>query len=491
MISKRETLHISDDAGRIAMREIDLPKYTGDTDLEDPLTRYIYSNHLQSASLELDEDGDIISYEEYHPYGTTAYQANNAGINATAKRYRYTGKERDEESGLYYHGARYYIPWLCRWTAVDPLEAKFAGMSPYNYAFNNPVMWNDLSGASPGDESQQYNGRNIEHTQKIVDNTLYDVSLGYNASTGLNDIELFYQKSPYDDGGLTLNQQAESNSKGNFLGWGMSNNELALEWANQKHYGGYIKGDMLFYRTEDGSTVRNDEFGTPYRAHDMMYIDSIQINDKNFGIWGTWGNMTSSPSPLGNKANRESHNYSFDRVLRKNLGISSKEFNSELRTNLTFLAVGEALPNLSLPKFNKSSKTTSSRTFYTVQNTEDALRLRTTGTPWPTAPYRSHLGEGIYAWSEREIAEQYLSDGLKQGKANLEILSITVSERNFSSFNKAYLTEGLQAEKFIGNHSRLFGQGLSHNYDYIRGLTNNYAAEHYFNKSIFNKLKIN
>jgi hypothetical protein len=40
----------------------------------------------------------------------------------TSKRYRYTGKERDEESGLYYHGARYYAPWLGRWTAIDPLQ---------------------------------------------------------------------------------------------------------------------------------------------------------------------------------------------------------------------------------------------------------------------------------------------------------------------------------------------------------------------------------
>ena len=147
---ERQTVHISDDTGRIAMLE----KRTIGTDpspLE--LTRYIYSNHLQSASLELDEVGEVISYEEYHPYGTTSYQAMNASIKATAKRYRYTGKERDDESGLYYHGARYYIPWLARWTAIDPMEAKYAGMSPYNYSFNNPVMYNDPSGADPEDEN--------------------------------------------------------------------------------------------------------------------------------------------------------------------------------------------------------------------------------------------------------------------------------------------------------------------------------------------------
>ena len=145
---ERQTVHVSDDTGRIAMLETRTAGLAADDNgTEGVLTRYIYSNHLQSASLELDENANIISYEEYHPYGTTSsYQAMNASIKATAKRYRYTGKERDEESGLYYHGARYYIPWLARWTAINPMEAKYAGMSPYNYSFNNPVMYNDPSG---------------------------------------------------------------------------------------------------------------------------------------------------------------------------------------------------------------------------------------------------------------------------------------------------------------------------------------------------------
>ena len=109
------------------------------------LMRYIYSNNLSSAMLELDDNGEIISYEEYHPFGTTAYQATNSQINAVAKRYRYTGKERDEESGFYYHGARYYIPWLCRWTQCDPIGIK-DGLNVYAYVSNNPVMLNDPSG---------------------------------------------------------------------------------------------------------------------------------------------------------------------------------------------------------------------------------------------------------------------------------------------------------------------------------------------------------
>jgi len=149
-IVERVTLHVSDDTGRIAMLENrTFGTQANDNNTAPSLIRYIYSNHLQSASLELNHLAEIISYEEYHPYGTTSYQAMNASIQAVAKRYRYTGKERDEESGLYYHGARYYIPWLCRWTAVDPLESKYAGMSPYNYSFNNPIVWNDPSGMGP------------------------------------------------------------------------------------------------------------------------------------------------------------------------------------------------------------------------------------------------------------------------------------------------------------------------------------------------------
>lgn len=147
---ERKTVHVSDDTGRIAMLETyDASLYS---DATDPiLKRFIYSNHLQSATLELNQEAEIISYEEYHPYGTTSFQANNDAINASAKRYRYTGKEKDEESGLYYHGARYYIPWLGRWTACDPLESKYGGGSPYVYCSDNPVNRVDQNGMSDDD----------------------------------------------------------------------------------------------------------------------------------------------------------------------------------------------------------------------------------------------------------------------------------------------------------------------------------------------------
>jgi hypothetical protein len=61
---------------------------------------YQLGNHLGSSSVELDKDGALIAYEEYHPYGTTSFQAGRSAAEVSLKRYRYTGKERDDESGF-------------------------------------------------------------------------------------------------------------------------------------------------------------------------------------------------------------------------------------------------------------------------------------------------------------------------------------------------------------------------------------------------------
>jgi len=62
------------------------------------------------------------------------------------KRYRYVGKEKDGESGLYYYGARYYAAWVGRFISVDPLAAKYSQLTPYNYAANNPIGDLDIDG---------------------------------------------------------------------------------------------------------------------------------------------------------------------------------------------------------------------------------------------------------------------------------------------------------------------------------------------------------
>ncbi|KYC35940.1 toxin [Scytonema hofmannii PCC 7110] len=144
---ERETLHILDDKQRIAVIET---RTQGNDGSLIQLIRFQLSNHLSSATLELDVQGSIISYEEYYPFGSTSYQSSRSAAEVGLKRYRYTGKERDEESGLYYHGVRYYAPWLARWTSVDPAIVSGQGGQrfdqSYQYVENRPLIALDPDG---------------------------------------------------------------------------------------------------------------------------------------------------------------------------------------------------------------------------------------------------------------------------------------------------------------------------------------------------------
>jgi RHS repeat-associated protein len=138
---ERETLHLMDDKQRIALVETRTLDTAGTDPALPQVIRYQFGNHLGSASLELDDQAQIISYEEYTPYGSTSYQAVR-NQTETPKRYRYTGKERDEESGLYYHGARYYAPWIGRWTSCDPVRNE----NLYCFVRSNPLSYFDPDG---------------------------------------------------------------------------------------------------------------------------------------------------------------------------------------------------------------------------------------------------------------------------------------------------------------------------------------------------------
>ncbi|HKP11146.1 MAG TPA: toxin TcdB middle/C-terminal domain-containing protein [Blastocatellia bacterium] len=144
---ERETLHVTNGGQRVALVET---RAQENPPALEQLIRYQLSNHLGSASVELDGQGRLISYEEYTPYGSTSYQATDKSVIAAAKRYRYTGKERDEETGLSHHEKRYYAPWLGRWTSCDPAGLE-DGVNLFAYARDNPLRFTDPEGTSAWD----------------------------------------------------------------------------------------------------------------------------------------------------------------------------------------------------------------------------------------------------------------------------------------------------------------------------------------------------
>ena len=166
---ERQSLHVRDDSQRIAL--VETQTAGGGTGTPAPAVRYQFGNHLGSSALELDGGAALISYEEYYPYGSTSFQSGANAAQVSLKRYRYTGKERDAENGFYYHGARYYAPWLGRWISCDP-KSIVDGINLYQYVHNNPVKNTDSTGyqtEQPMDEVTVWAPEDQCHSQRCKD----------------------------------------------------------------------------------------------------------------------------------------------------------------------------------------------------------------------------------------------------------------------------------------------------------------------------------
>jgi len=143
---ERQTLHVLDGTRRIAMVETKTVDVTvAANTLPSTSLRFQFSNHLGTACLELDETGAVITYEEFYPFGGSSYEAGRSAAETSLKRYRYAGKERDEETGLYYFGARYYASWLGRWLSPDP-DGMAGGWNLFAYCRGNPISRSDPNG---------------------------------------------------------------------------------------------------------------------------------------------------------------------------------------------------------------------------------------------------------------------------------------------------------------------------------------------------------
>jgi RHS repeat-associated protein len=106
---------------------------------------YFHSDHLGSASWITNNAGLPVQHLQYLPFGELFANEQSTGYN---ERFTFTGKERDAETGYYYHGARFNSSDI-GWLSVDPMADKYPSMTPYNYCAWNPVKLVDPTGEWP------------------------------------------------------------------------------------------------------------------------------------------------------------------------------------------------------------------------------------------------------------------------------------------------------------------------------------------------------
>jgi YD repeat protein (fragment) len=128
-------------------------------------TFFYHSDHLGSTSYITDDKGNITQYDAYLPYGELLVDEHSSSEDLP---YKFNGKQFDEETGLYYYGARYLNPMASIWYGVDPQIEKMPKDGSYSYCFGNPIKLIDPNGERPTEEEAARISAHVYGTEKVT-----------------------------------------------------------------------------------------------------------------------------------------------------------------------------------------------------------------------------------------------------------------------------------------------------------------------------------
>lgn len=142
-----------------------------DPDNYENLQFFFHPDHLGSSSFITNLDGEVVQHIEYVPFGEVFIEERNSVWNTP---YLFNAKEFDEETGLYYYGARYYDSRLGIWLSADEERENIPFSSPYTYCFNNPLNLVDPDGNSPVSIAIKFSSKKalIQTAKTVVKSTI-------------------------------------------------------------------------------------------------------------------------------------------------------------------------------------------------------------------------------------------------------------------------------------------------------------------------------
>jgi RHS repeat-associated protein len=269
-------VHVMDDRQRIALVRVG-PAHPDD---RGPAVAVHLADHLGSCTVVVDHLGQLTSREEFTPYGETSFGSH------TRKRYRFTAKERDEESGMHYHGARYYLSACARWISADPSardanEGDAGLLNAYRYVLSNPMLFMDPDGR---DAYILLNtgGREIDYAAVSTRKAEIESRI---AATGRRGQDRVYVVEAFDLG--QLRRQIEGITAGSrWDEWASSHAKLLSWMAGPQGFGKTVELSEWGHGGKDGPIGRDVTSGSdrlgPGRDEKQLKLDGWNKIDFNF-----------------------------------------------------------------------------------------------------------------------------------------------------------------------------------------------------------------
>ena len=294
-------------------------------------TFFYHSDHLGSTSYITDDHANITQYDAYLPYGELLVDEHSSSEDLP---YKFNGKQFDEETGLYYYGARYMDPKISMWLGVDPLMEKYPNVTGYCYTMDNPIKFIDPNGKETyviknktgtytvvGGILNNNRGIYIASKDKSGKYTIKGEMIGISTST-----TTFYNTDANKGkGGWAIGAQINPNDKSgiNFLNKIVSSNVTLGDYMNNARtnhpYDFKVTngGDKVISNTQTyiyrGVSIGKDGFGY------ILYSSGRDIGNMAAGIVAAkngipWSIARAAFDAYQTKNNMDKHGYSLDNI---------------------------------------------------------------------------------------------------------------------------------------------------------------------------------
>jgi len=234
--------------------------------------QYYYKDHLGSVRAVVNSDNEVLSAQDYDAWG---YLLEGRQYESDSSKFKFTGKERDEESDYDYFGARYYDARIGRWNATDPLFEKYVSYSPYSYVLDNPLIFKDPNGKwiAQYDESENKIYVVAEENDKLED--LYN-------QLGLSEKE-FSEK--FKIGDISNYKLVSGETNFDITSYVLSNANFSSDPNEMNCFSSCLTG--IGFLNEE-IIIRNTEGGKGFTQDLISSFGFQEVNELNPAVMKTW-----------------------------------------------------------------------------------------------------------------------------------------------------------------------------------------------------------